>query len=62
MLPQISNTRATIDKYRYLTSLEWNQILEQYHQGKGQANTSSGKAFTRAEVEFITKKYGTVKA
>ena len=58
----ITNPRATIARYRHMTVLEWQQILEQYRTGKGQTRTSSGKAFTRAEVEFITKKYGAVSA
>jgi hypothetical protein len=62
MLHHISNTRATIGKYRYLTSADWQAVQTRITatNGKATITTSSGKevSFTRAELDFINQKYG----
>ncbi len=54
----VHNTRATHGKYRFVTSSDWNTVLEQYRAGKGISRTDTGTAFTRAEIEYLERKYG----
>jgi hypothetical protein len=62
MLHQVSNTRATIGKYRNLTTNDWNNVLNSITptSGKASITTSSGRSvtFTRAEVQYLEQKYG----
>jgi hypothetical protein len=66
MLHQVSNTRATIGKYRNLTSTDWQAVQARISSTNGKASitTSNGRevSFTRAEVEYLTQKYGTARA
>ncbi len=66
MLHHISNTRATIGKYRNLTSNDWQAIQARItpSSGKATVTTSNGRevSFTRAEVQFLNQKFGTVGA
>ncbi len=59
----VSNPRATIGKYRYLTAGDWQAIQERITPTCGKAVITDSKngrevVFTRAEVEFINQKYG----
>ena len=58
----ISNTRATIGKFRQITLTDWQAVQAKITDNNGKATiaASTGRRieFTRAEVEFITKKYG----
>jgi hypothetical protein len=62
MLHQVSNTRATIGKYRNLTSTDWQTVQARITDANGKATitASTGRTveFTRAEVQFINQKYG----
>jgi hypothetical protein len=63
----VQNPKATIGKYRYLTLGDWQAIVNQITPTRGKAVITDSKngrevSFTRAEVEFITAKYGTVRA
>jgi hypothetical protein len=66
MLHHISNTRATIGKYRNLTSTDWQAVQARITDSSGKATvtTSNGRevSFTRAEVQFLNQKYGMVRA
>ncbi len=66
MLHHISNTRATIGKYRNLTSNDWQTVQTRITDSSGKATvtTSNGRevSFTRAEVQFLNQKYGMVGA
>ncbi len=66
MLHQVSNTRATIGKYRHLTSTDWQAVQNRISStnGKATVTTSNGRevSFTRAEVQFLNQKFGTVAA
>jgi hypothetical protein len=66
MLHQVSNPRATQGKYRNLTSTDWQAVQARISSTNGKAvvTTSNGRevSFTRAEVEYLTQKYGTVRA
>jgi hypothetical protein len=59
----VSNSRATIGKYRHLTCSDWDAVRNQITPTCGKAvitSSRSGKevAFSRAEVQFLTAKYG----
>ena len=62
MLHHVSNTRATIGKYRNLTSTDWQAVQAHITDANGKATitVSTGRTveFTRAEVQFINQKYG----
>jgi hypothetical protein len=66
MLHQVSNTCATIGKYRNLTSNDWQAVQARITDSSGKATvtTSNGRevSFTRAEVQFLNQKYGMVRA
>jgi hypothetical protein len=66
MLHHISNTRATIGKYRNLTSTDWQAVQTRISSTNGKATitASNGRevSFTRAEVQFLNQKYGMVGA
>jgi hypothetical protein len=61
MLHQVSNARATIGKYRNLTSNDWQAIQARISSTNGKAvvTTSNGRevTFTRAEVQYLNQKY-----
>jgi hypothetical protein len=62
----ISNPRATQGKYRNLTSSDWQAVQNRISSTNGKAvvTTSNGRevSFTRAEVQYLTQKYGMVRA
>ncbi len=62
MLHQVSNTRATIGKYRNLTSTDWQAVQARISStnGKATVTTANGRevSFTRAEVQFLNQRYG----
>jgi hypothetical protein len=64
MLQHVSNTRATIGKYRNLTSTDWQTVQARISSTNGKASitTSNGRevSFTRAEVQYLNQKYRTV--
>jgi hypothetical protein len=66
MLHHISNTRATIGKYRNLTSADWQAVQARISStnGKATVTTSNGRevSFTRAEVQYLNQKYRMVNA
>jgi hypothetical protein len=66
MLQHVSNTRATIGKYRNLTSTDWQAVQTRISSTNGKATitASNGRevSFTRAEVQFLNQKYGMVGA
>ena len=53
----VSNTRATLSKYRALSVSDWNAVLAQLESGRGlvklEASTGRTVTFTRAEIEFL---------
>jgi hypothetical protein len=59
----VSNPRATIGKYRYLSVADWTAVRNQITPTCGKAVITSGRSgkevtFSRAEVEYLTAKYG----
>jgi hypothetical protein len=62
----VSNTRATIGKYRNLTSTDWQTVQNRISSSNGKATVTASNGrevtFTRAEVQFLNQKYGTVGA
>lgn len=64
MLQHVSNTCATIGKYRNLTSTDWQAVQNRISSTNGKASitTSNGRevSFTRAEVQYLSQKYRTV--